>query len=210
MLRTPTRERCPGEPGETGLQALGHNSRSQPSHKQSTGNPDVSPAIRALSRLVLQKETTLRVLRLDTHWVLFLQPGETGMLSPFFERSPGQENQPQSGRSHTATKRSVPNLPVPAFAAKFSEVEDQLPKEAQHKKWLVDAGLQYQKVVPSTGSPDARCRPGPNAETASRYYFESTIPLPSKSHTIHRFHTNKQLAASINSLTACQLKTSNN
>ena len=56
--------------------------------RQPKGGPpaqDLSQVVRALARLALQQETSIKVLRQDTTWIIFLQPGPMSSLSLLFQ-----------------------------------------------------------------------------------------------------------------------------
>ena len=46
---------------------------------------DLQQAVKALGRLVIQQETSIRVLRQDTSWVIFVQPGPQSSLQLLFK-----------------------------------------------------------------------------------------------------------------------------
>ena len=53
--------------------------------RKSHDGPHLLPLVKALCRLSLQQETTIKVLQQDTAWVLFLQPAEAGALKMLFK-----------------------------------------------------------------------------------------------------------------------------
>ena len=153
---------------------------------------DLQQAVKALGRLVIQQETSIRVLRQDTSWVIFVQAGPQSSL---FKGQAWKDNQ-QKGAVNRPFRCVLITCLMEHLLKILEDLKGPLLEKAQSPGWLTEAGWQYQTWSPSMGALMVNKDKAPVPPQQVIQELKEIIPLLSTPYMIHRFHANRAIKES--------------
>ena len=139
-----------GRPANSALPPM-QQRRGRPP-KQGPPHQDLNQVVKALAKLALQQETALKVLRQDTTWIIFIQPGPTSSLALLLQVAQKWKQSQTKGavdrplRSVLITRLFEHLLKMPR------NLKDPLLAKAKDQNWLTEEGWRYQTWSPSLGA----------------------------------------------------------
>ena len=123
--------------------------------RQPKGGPpaqDLSQVVKALARLALQQETSIKVLRQDTTWIILLQPGPISSLSLLFQVGQQWKQNQQRGAVDRPLRSVLIMCLLEHLHKLVGNMQEPLLNKAKENNWLKDGKWQYQTWSPSLGA----------------------------------------------------------
>ena len=101
---------------------------------------DLQQAVKALGRIVIQQETSVRVLRQDTSWVIFVQPGPQSSLQLLFIVGQAWKDNQQKGAVNRPLRCVLITCLMEHLLKIPEDLKGPLLEKAQTLGWLTEAG----------------------------------------------------------------------
>ena len=144
--------------------------------------------VKALARLALQQETSIKVLRQDTTWIIFLQPMSS--LSLLFQvGQQWKQNQPAKGSRGSAIEKCAHHVLARAPAQAPGQPAGAATRQSQGEQLAQGWELAVPDLEPIIGSPDCG-RTGPTLEPRCGSHVVQADPPLGTPFMVNRFHAN--------------------
>ena len=180
---------------------------SQPSHPFGHGGyrPRGGPKgdkhqslIKAMARLVLRQETGLQVLKQNSAWDVYLQPGQQGPLPMLFRASEAYRSEAKSKRMDCPLRAQLLHTLFQTVLTCIQNIKDSAAQTqaAQQRGWLTKEGRWvYQQWDPQAQAltVDGSRPPLENQELLTLLHAMAQAVL--RKDVVHRFNATHQLAA---------------
>ena len=96
---------------------------------------DLHQAVKALGRLVIQQETSIKVLRQDTSWVIFVQPGPQSSLQLLFKVGQVWKDNQQKGAVNRPLRSVLITCLMEHLLKVLEDLKGPLLEKAQSQGW---------------------------------------------------------------------------
>ena len=153
---------------------------------------DLQQPVKALGRLVIQQETSIKVLRQDTSWVIFVQPGPQSSLQLLFKVGQAWKDNQQKG----AVNRPIRCVLITCLMEHLLKILEDLKGPLLEKPQTMMGAL----VVNQDRAPV------PPQQVIQE--LKEIIPLLSTPYMTHRFHANRAMKEASDKVSAFQLEVS--
>ena len=151
---------------------------------------DLSQVVKALARLALQQETSIKVLRQDTTWIIFLQPGPMSSLSLLFQvGQQWKQNQQRKGEPWIGHCEVCSSCACSSTCASSGQHAGASTHQGQGEQLAQGWEVAVLDLEPIIGSPDCG-RTGPTLEPRCGGNLVQGDPPPRDPFMVNRFHAN--------------------
>ncbi|CAE7507218.1 unnamed protein product, partial [Symbiodinium necroappetens] len=154
--------------------------------------------VKAMARLVLRQETNLQVLKQNSAWDVYLQPGPQGPLPMLFRASETYRSEAKSRRMDCPLRAQLLHTLFQTVLTCIQNIKDSAAQTqaAQQRGWLTPEGRWvYQQWDPQAQAliVDGNCPPLENQELLTLLHAMAQAVL--RKDVVHRFNATHQLAA---------------